>query len=131
MTLGRQDQRVFVNSAESLSREKVDERFPNAQADGSIPWALVVREVGSDAIVGRVAIREEFRELYAAQIRRPVGPMRALQLLRGYPYDDWHGVAVTRQSTLQQWAQDKAHIRTHGIELRTGSLTDPASGSNC
>lgn len=130
MTIGRKDDRVFVNSAHSLSRDNVEEQFPEANADGSIPWEVVEREVGADAVVGRVAIRETFREMYEQQIGSAVGAERARQLLDGYPFVQWRGIAVTRRGDLLAWAKSKADDRAIGIAERTGSpFTDVSAKS--
>ena len=127
--IGRDGAHFFVNSADSRGRKKVDEMFAGiADMRGAVPWALVVRENGVDAVPGRVAIRERFRELYGQAAGGAIGTERARQLLRGYPYDEWCGVSTTRQNSLHAWARDRASERERGIAARTG--TDVTGGTS-
>ena len=120
MTIGKDGNRVYVNSQQSLSRDKVLEAFgEHSTLRGDIPRALIEKEYGPDAILGRVEIRERFRELYQLKTGSPIGAERARQLLHGYEFDYWRSTPITRQSSLQAWAEDKrSEERRVGKECR-------------
>jgi len=107
-----------------MSRESVEALFPEADLRGSIPWSLIERECGPDAVVGRVAIRELFCRLYALNPRcGEIGDDRARELLQGFRTDEWRTLPVTRRSTLQAYATAQAEATAKGKRKRTG-LTD-------
>lgn len=68
-------------------------------------------------------------ENYFSTKSRPY--IEAVKLQAGYPCENWRGLSVTRQDSLETWARDKARIRAQGIAARTGQpVTDPTSGNN-
>ncbi|MGH8578501.1 MAG: hypothetical protein ACREXJ_16670, partial [Gammaproteobacteria bacterium] len=46
-----------MNSAQSWSRDRVDETFPDAAIDGSIRWGWIESLIGVSDLVGNWAIR--------------------------------------------------------------------------
>jgi hypothetical protein len=138
---GKQGSRFFVNSGHAISKDKVKELFGLAAApahifglpcgtyDGSIPWAMVEREIGPDAILGQVTIRRELEELYAQQTGKAVTAERARQLKRGFKTDEWNGLPVTRVSSLNSHVAECATTTAKGIEKRSGNLFRVTKGS--
>lgn len=120
--LGCEGSRFYVNSAAALSRDRVEKLFPSdARPDDSIPLALVERELGADAILGRVAIREAFRKQYvAATDQRTLSTERARQLLRGKVFPKWHEIEWTTLTSLTALVAQKVEARAAGIAERTG-----------
>jgi hypothetical protein len=120
--VGYKGGRIWVNSAQAISRDRVDETFGAlASADGSISQARVERELPADAIIGRVAIRELCARLYAlATGQRAVTDERARQVLCGYSFGQWRGATWTAVQSLDAHVTSAVAARADGIEKRTG-----------
>jgi hypothetical protein len=56
--LGVKGSRLYVNSAQSISRDAVSDAFPQERRwDGSVDLSLAHSELGPDVIVGKIAMR--------------------------------------------------------------------------
>jgi len=127
--LGAENHRLYVNSSDSISREKVGEKFgnvPEALTRGAIPYALVVRELGDDVLVGDVQIRDLTQRIYSlATGQDMITDTRARQLLADLPMAVWHDVHYVRLGALNEHLARKIEERREGIAIRTRTNSGP------
>lgn len=128
MSYGRDGDRCYVNSANGLSRDLIDEHFGAVAApDGSVPWPWIENETGGADLVGNAPIRREFEMLGCCR-RTAHALMNQLDppALRGVLTYTWMG------SVSALVAEHRAHVglgRLQAGKAAAHIFTDPTSGS--
>jgi hypothetical protein len=93
MQYGRKGGCFYVNSAQSCSRDRVDEMFLNAAPDGSVPWEYIETLTGGADLVGDWAIRS-YIEAHGYSRRA------AQYLMREYAMSEARGLRHTQARSL-------------------------------
>ena len=113
----------YVNSETGLGRDRILEKFGEADRKGAIPSRLIEEGLRPGAVIGSRNLRTTVQSLYGQATGRPIGDQRARQLLSGYGYDLWRDVVtVSYVGSLTTWVGHKVEARTKGIAERSSHL---------
>lgn len=107
---GREDTYRFVNSAQGISRDRVEEHFPEATAKGQVPLDLIAREAGIEGdmiadliIAGRVEIRHRVENVLGCKRMQAGKVIKRMDFLKNV-----RGIPLTLTNSLDSFLEDYA-----------------------